>query len=275
MDIRRVLIIAAAFALALPLAALAQGSLEDLDEGAIRYISETRDLDGFGISRAETSTYSAFGFVPLNSDQTYYTFFDGYRYLSTGTAAGVGMDLPAGTDIPLGALVGSVCTYVVDSDSTAQIELELWQFEHPANTSGASHQKQLGSTVTSGVSWDDGYKMLCVVPLHRVTTFADINSDGKYGTISYAVRIDFTKSNVLTQHGAVSVLWQRQLSAAPASASFTDVPTGHWAFQHVEALKDSGITGGCGPTTFCPDSPVTRAQMAVFLAKALGLHFEN
>jgi hypothetical protein len=26
---------------------------------------------------------------------------------------------------------------------------------------------------------------------------------------------------------------------------------------------------------YCPDQPVTRGQMAVFLAKALGLHFPN
>jgi hypothetical protein len=38
-------------------------------------------------------------------------------------------------------------------------------------------------------------------------------------------------------------------------------------------LKDSGITGGCNaaPPMFCPDQPVTRGQMAVFLAAALGL----
>lgn len=71
----------------------------------------------------------------------------------------------------------------------------------------------------------------------------------------------------------VVIFWHRQISPAPASATFTDVPTGHWAFQHVEALVDSGITAGCGGDNFCPDSNVTRAQMAVFLAKALGLHW--
>ena len=67
--------------------------------------------------------------------------------------------------------------------------------------------------------------------------------------------------------------WLRQISPAPASATFSDVPTGYWAFQHVEALVASGITAGCGGGAFCPDAPLTRAQMAVFLAKALGLHW--
>jgi hypothetical protein len=36
----------------------------------------------------------------------------------------------------------------------------------------------------------------------------------------------------------------------------------------IEQLAGEGITGGCGGGNFCPDTPVTRAQMAVFLLKA-------
>ena len=74
----------------------------------------------------------------------------------------------------------------------------------------------------------------------------------------------------------VEVAWHRTVSPAPASASFGDVPPSHPFFQFIEALKASGITGGCGNgTNYCPDSPLTRGQMAVFLAKALGLHWPN
>ena len=53
------------------------------------------------------------------------------------------------------------------------------------------------------------------------------------------------------------------------------MPTSHPFFPYVEALKASGITGGCSvsPPLFCPDSPLTRGQMAAFLAKALGLYW--
>lgn len=37
----------------------------------------------------------------------------------------------------------------------------------------------------------------------------------------------------------------------------------------INALAVSGITHGCGPTTFCPDGAVTRGQMAAFLYRAL------
>ncbi len=36
-------------------------------------------------------------------------------------------------------------------------------------------------------------------------------------------------------------------------------------------MADQGITTGCGNASFCPKDPVTRAQMAVFLARALEL----
>ena len=61
--------------------------------------------------------------------------------------------------------------------------------------------------------------------------------------------------------------------APPQSAGFTDVdPSGVHA-TGIEALFAAGITVGCGrePRRFCPDQPVTRAQMATFLARALNL----
>jgi hypothetical protein len=51
---------------------------------------------------------------------------------------------------------------------------------------------------------------------------------------------------------------------------FGDVPEGYWAMDFVNAMSNFGITSGCGNGNFCPDEQVTRAQMAVFLLKALG-----
>lgn len=74
--------------------------------------------------------------------------------------------------------------------------------------------------------------------------------------------------------GWVEVHWHRLVSPSPPKPSFTDVPLTDIGYQYVEALKASGITGGCGDgTAFCPDASLTRRQMAIFLAKALGLHW--
>ncbi len=55
----------------------------------------------------------------------------------------------------------------------------------------------------------------------------------------------------------------------PATGTvFADVPAGAFGAAWIEDLSDSGIAAGCGAGLYCPDSPVTRAQMAVFLLKA-------
>lgn len=68
------------------------------------------------------------------------------------------------------------------------------------------------------------------------------------------------------------VFYKLQVAPAPASATFNDVPTSHPFFRFVEALADAGTTGGCGGGNYCPDAPVTRGQMAVFLSQVLGLN---
>ncbi|HTR04101.1 MAG TPA: S-layer homology domain-containing protein [Thermoanaerobaculia bacterium] len=53
---------------------------------------------------------------------------------------------------------------------------------------------------------------------------------------------------------------------------FTDVPCTGGSFDPwIEDLANRGITGGCGGGNYCPASPVTRGQMAVFLTKAFSL----
>ena len=54
----------------------------------------------------------------------------------------------------------------------------------------------------------------------------------------------------------------------PCTGVFPDVPCPSQFADWIEQLFAEGITGGCGGGNYCPDSPVTRAQMAVFLLKA-------
>lgn len=61
-------------------------------------------------------------------------------------------------------------------------------------------------------------------------------------------------------HGAAFV-------APNVAPTFGDT-AGHWAEDWIEALKTDGVTSGCLVGFYCPESSVTRAQMAVFLLKA-------
>ncbi|MFZ5819187.1 MAG: S-layer homology domain-containing protein [Chloroflexota bacterium] len=52
------------------------------------------------------------------------------------------------------------------------------------------------------------------------------------------------------------------------STGFADVPTDHWAAAWIKQLAAEGITGGCGNGNYCPNTSITREQMAVFLLRA-------
>ena len=61
------------------------------------------------------------------------------------------------------------------------------------------------------------------------------------------------------------------LPPAATGTLFTDVPLDHWAAAWIEQLFAEGLTTGCTPTTFCPEATLTRAEMAAFLKRTLGL----
>jgi hypothetical protein len=64
-----------------------------------------------------------------------------------------------------------------------------------------------------------------------------------------------------TEHGAAHL-------PPDCTGTFGDVSCPGLFADWIEELASEGITGGCGGGDYCPLSPVTRGQMAVFLLKA-------
>jgi len=56
-----------------------------------------------------------------------------------------------------------------------------------------------------------------------------------------------------------------------SNTGFNDVPVTYWAAAWIKQLAAEGITTGCGSGNYCPEDPVTRAQMAVFLVRTFNL----
>jgi hypothetical protein len=54
----------------------------------------------------------------------------------------------------------------------------------------------------------------------------------------------------------------------PAAAYFTDVPSTDPNFSYIQKFREMGITLGCSATQFCPATPLTREQLAVFIVRA-------
>ncbi len=57
--------------------------------------------------------------------------------------------------------------------------------------------------------------------------------------------------------------------AGPSTASFPDVPTGNWAFKYVEYVKSADVVKGQTNGEYQPSLPVTRDQMAVYIARSI------
>lgn len=114
---------------------------------------------------------------------------------------------------------------------------------------------------------------LCTTPPCDATVSAALNHTVNNFN-SYVMHLQMTGPGTAGLY-SVGIVYHLQVSPAPATATFGDVPTTSPQFRFVEALASAGITAGCGSGDFCPNQPVTRGQMAVFLATALGLHFPD
>ncbi len=57
--------------------------------------------------------------------------------------------------------------------------------------------------------------------------------------------------------------------AVGASTGFNDVATTHWAAAWIKQLAAEGITSGCGGGNYCPETPASRAQVAILLVRAV------
>ena len=61
--------------------------------------------------------------------------------------------------------------------------------------------------------------------------------------------------------------------SSPMQQTFADVPSTRFSYPFVEDFFARGFTAGCGanPLIYCPDSAVTREQIAIFIERALGV----
>lgn len=206
-----------------------------------------------------TIGYTAF--LPLDSSVGYArssSANDG-RYATSGGADGNGT-LATTLDLPSGALLRTVefdfCANSVAGGFTLQLAVE--------DKSGVTTQliPMMGIVGQVGcqnvVKNMDPYSLTVDNNASRLTLQVLIVNGAFDGTVTFS--------------GAVAG-YQLQVSPAPATPTFNDVPTSDPGFQYIEALAASGITGGCGGGNYCPDASLTRRQIAIFLAKALGLYF--
>jgi hypothetical protein len=177
--------------------------------------------------------------------------------------------------LPEGASIQKICLFANDSDTAqfgyAQAYLVAVKLV-PLDGTPATVPIPNASVISSA---DVGYQYQCSADFsYTLRSSVDVDGDQVVDSVVHYLELylPYPSQNALSFGGA-QITWKRQVSDPPASPTFGDVPDSHPFYQYIEALAASGITGGCGSGNYCPDSPLTRGQMAVFLAKALGLHW--
>jgi hypothetical protein len=194
---------------------------------------------------------------------------DGYLY-----NAAVDSDTYRATvRLPRGALIERLCLYTRTSPGQT-VSAKLVASKLVLGGGGGPAELVIPGSAVQSASVD-GYGLFCTDPFaYTVTGTIDVDGDGGQDSVQFSVEVDLPTN---FGFGAVRITWKRQVSPPPATATFGDVPLDSPYAQFIEALKASDITGGCqqAPLLYCPDRPITRAEMAVFLAKGLGLHWSE
>jgi hypothetical protein len=223
-------------------------------------VGRRKALETYGQSNT-ILTINAWGFNPLDSAGAANFGADDARRTCLVTDC----QLLAPLSLPNGALVDAIELEGCDDSATAR--LGAFFLVAPLNADTAVIPP--GGGVETGDASTPG----CSTFASNLTPPRAIDNAEE----TYAVTLVFA-GGAGTSARAVRIWYHLQVSPAPATATFSDVPTTHAFFRFIEALAAAGITGGCTPApnpNFCPDAPLTRGQMAVFLSVALGLHFPN
>jgi hypothetical protein len=164
--------------------------------------------------------------------------------------------------LPAGAMLAAIQCPIFDASTTSDVTVSYFKTRYNPVTNAVAipFSVQLSSAGSAGYQEPS----LLVPPAGQLIQY-EIGDDW------YLYHLGVTIYGNQTRFRGCRLIWQRTVSAAPGMASFNDVPLGHPQRQFIEALAAAGITGGCGGGNYCPDAPLTRGQMAVFLSAALGL----
>ena len=188
----------------------------------------------FGVDQVSTLVITAFDMQAVDSTIGTASTVDMQRY---ATSLG---EFFAGVHLPQGALILAIELEACDQSDSGKLLAELFRVE-----SGNVHNLAVLDTGLVETAGCQVYTLL-LLPVPE-TVDNTINR--------YQIGVGNTPFDGSETFGAVRVYYQLQVSPAPATATFNDVPTSDPASQFIEALFASGITAGCGGGNFCPAPP--------------------
>jgi len=199
--------------------------------------------------------------------------------LDTQPSASVTVAATSGT--PDAATVSEAVTFTTDNWGTAQT------FTVTGTNTGTS---EITHTATSN---DPNYTLPAVGAVTATITgidvadagFVDVDPSNSHGASINAVfaagittgcsqnPLSYCPDSPVTRAQMATFLTRALKLDDTTEAGFTDVDPSNNHGASINAVYNAGITTGCSqnPLRYCPNQPVTRAQMATFLTRALKL----
>jgi hypothetical protein len=236
------------------------GDLAAEESAMERLRARLKSAEQYGTECCQMLPIHASAFVPRATETPVFRFSGiGYIYVYANEPMWAPVVLPSG------AVLDNIDLYYFDFADPENVCASLWAYTGPTLLGSPPSQQLMSAICSSG---DGGYGYA----VQELSGTIDNNVWFSNGA-QYALVLESSDGGGLTGVKGVTIWWHREVRGAPGSATFNDVPVNHPQFQFIEALVESGITVGCGSGNYCPDNPVTRGQMAVFLAKALGLYW--
>jgi hypothetical protein len=141
---------------------------------------------------------------------------------------------------------------------------------------------------TDGSCWvaDFGTSQIVHLVIERSALFSDVPEEfwacgeieacagagivSGYGDATYSPSAAIDRAQMAVYIARAMAGGERNIPEGPRPRSFFDVPRDHWAFDHIEYLKAADVVTGYAVGLYAPGLPVSRDQMAVYIARARG-----
>ena len=182
---------------------------------------------------------------------------------------------------------GSSTTTITRSDGASSVSKVdkngAWELEVKVPEQAVDRAQEKGENVTLPVpdvpnagDWDNAPTITVQLP-DSGSVAVEIPVDGATsGTVAVLVKEDGTeeviKTSITTENGvAVTLTDGQRVKIVDNSKYFSDVPDSHWGAQAIDFASSRELLGGTGPSTFSPETAMTRGMIVTVLARMEGV----